>query len=155
LKGEALNRVRTTRVVSARELSRRMSSLLDEVESESAALVVIRYGRPAAMLVPFREAAERPQLPRITDIVSPPSMEFPDEDDEQLELGDDQRIVMLGLAHCAYLHWTPSQADLSASRLAVALGLLENKRLIERKLGGSWHLTPRGERLARKLDSDV
>ena len=147
--------VRKTRAVSARELSRRMASLLDEVEAESSALVVVRYGRPAAMLVPFRETVERPQLPRITEIGSSPAMEDRDEDDDQIELNDDNRTVVLGVARCPYRHWTPSQADLPVSRLAVALSRLELVGLIERGGGPSWHLTARGERLARKLDSET
>ena len=150
-----MDRVRTTRAVSARELARRMSSLLDEVESESSALVVIRYGRPAAMLVPFREVAVRPRLPRVADIGSTSSIDGPAEDDRQLELSDDQKTVVLGIARCTYLHWTLSQADLPVSRLAVSLTRLESMRLIERGPGASWRLTPGGERLARKLDSEA
>ena len=131
-----------------------MASLLDEVESDNSALVVVRYGRPAAMLVPFRETVERPQLPRIAEIGTLPAIEDSD-DEERLELDDDQRTVVLGVARCAYLHWTPSQAGLPASRLAVALSRLELARLIERGVGASWHLTARGERLARKLDSEA
>jgi antitoxin (DNA-binding transcriptional repressor) of toxin-antitoxin stability system len=144
-----------TRVVSARELSRRMSSILDEVESEGSALVVIRYGRPAAMLIPFRESAERPQLPRIADIGA--TSEVLETESEQLvlaELGDDHRCILLGIARCRYLHWTPGQSDLPASRLAIALSSLEIRRVIARGSGGSWTLTPVGERLARRLDSE-
>jgi len=146
--------VRKTRAVSARELSRRMASLLDEVESESSALVVVRYGRPAAMLVPFRETVERPQLPRIAEIGSSPAIKEGNEVDEQIELNDDNRTVVLGVARCPYLHWKPSQTELPASRLAVALSRLELMGLIERGVGASWHLTASGERLARKLDSE-
>jgi antitoxin (DNA-binding transcriptional repressor) of toxin-antitoxin stability system len=146
--------VRTTRVVSARELSRRMASILDQVESERSALVVIRYGRPAAMLIPFRESAERPQLPRIADIGT--ASEVLETESEQLglaELGDDHRSIMRGISRCPHLHWTPGQSDLPASRLAIALGSLEIRGVIERGRGGSWSLTPSGERLARRLDS--
>lgn len=146
--------VRSTRAVTARELSRRMSSLLDEIESERCALVVIRYGRPSAMLVPFRESAERTTLPRITDLVPMLTTEEIEEEEPDVELSEDQTLAILSIAHCRFLHWKPGQLDLPASRLAVALTKLELGGLAERGPGGSWRLTRPGERVARRLDSE-
>ena len=146
---------RATRNVSARELSRRLSNLLDEVESDGTALVVIRYGRPAAILVPFQEVAERPKLPRIADLGKgpSPSSDVEVEEIDESELDDAQRRVVLDVSRCTSLHWTPGQADLPVRELLPALSRLETCGILERGPGAARRLTSKGERLARRLDS--
>ncbi|MFY9586026.1 MAG: hypothetical protein WAT66_01080, partial [Actinomycetota bacterium] len=45
-----------------------MSQLLDEIDREESSVLIVRYGRPAAMLVPFEESAQALTLPRISDL---------------------------------------------------------------------------------------
>jgi antitoxin (DNA-binding transcriptional repressor) of toxin-antitoxin stability system len=149
----------TTRNVSSRELSRRTSHLLDEIESHGSALVVIRYGRPSAVLVPFEDVAARPVLPRLSDLGGEltlwPLSDDNDEDLDDIELDEHQRRVLVEVDRCTLLHWTPSQSDLQAGELAIALAGLEISGLLERGPGASWRLTRRGERVVRGLDSET
>jgi prevent-host-death family protein len=55
---------RKTRAVSTREAQRHLSQLLDEIDREESVVLIVRYGRPAAMLIPFEETAQSLSLPR-------------------------------------------------------------------------------------------
>jgi antitoxin (DNA-binding transcriptional repressor) of toxin-antitoxin stability system len=130
-----------TRNVSARDLSRRTSRLLDEIEADGSALVVIRYGRPAAVLVPFEDVAARPQLPRISELAGEITLwPISEEEVADIELDPQQRAILLGVSGCTLLHWTPSQIDMQVS---------------ERGPGASWELTRKGERVVARLDSEA
>jgi antitoxin (DNA-binding transcriptional repressor) of toxin-antitoxin stability system len=147
---------RKTRVVSARELSRRMATLLDEMESEEVALIVMRYGRPSAMFVPFEETGRAPKLPRISEVTQL-SIEEDVSDDGlgDVHLSPDQEWILRDIAHCLDLSWSLDRLyddrSKASARLA-AVTRLEIAGLVERG-GGGVRLTRKGSRLARKLDS--
>ena len=148
---------RRTRAVSARELSRRMASLLDEMESDEVALVVMRYGRPSAMLVPFEEVGGAPTLPRISDVSGQIPIEETVRDDDlgDVQLSSDQEWILLDIARCADLTWSMDRlyGDRSkAPGLLAALTRLELAGLVERDWDGIRH-TRKGSRLVRRLDS--
>ena len=147
---------RRTRVVSARELSRRMARLLDEIESEESAFVIVRYGRPSAMLVPFEEVAGRPKLPRLADAGTFPAQDDeggPDEGLDQIDLDDRQSRILLDMLHCDDLNWTPARIDGPPMAVLEAVACLELSGLAKRGAGSSMHLTRKGSRVARRLDS--
>jgi hypothetical protein len=132
-----------------------MWSLLDEMEADEIALVVLRYGRPAAMFIPFEENAMAPKMPRIGDIgnLTAPEEEEPDVDD--VELDPDQEHVLLDIARCGESPWRTDRLynDRSkANALLAALTRLELSHLVERTLYGA-HLTRKGRRVAARLDS--
>ena len=146
---------KATRNVTSRELSRRTSDLLDEIESNGSALVVIRYGRPCAVVVPFEDVSARPTLPRLSDLGGELSAWPKPSEDTDVELDEDQIGLVREIATCALLHWTPSQSDLPARRLIMALSNLEISGIVERGPGASRRLTARGERIASGLDSEA
>ena len=149
--------VRKTRAVSARELSRRMASLLDEMESDEVALIVMRYGRPSAILVPFEEVGGAQKMPRLSDVAGTVEENEHNRGDDPLDvpLDPDQEWVLLDIAHCPHLNWSMNRVydDLSrkTARL-VAFSRLELAGLVERDLSDI-RLTCKGRRLARRLDS--
>ncbi|MGH2726963.1 MAG: type II toxin-antitoxin system Phd/YefM family antitoxin, partial [Actinomycetota bacterium] len=51
-----------TRNASARELARRTSALLDEIDEKGTAIVIVRFGRPAALLVPLEQTRQHRQV---------------------------------------------------------------------------------------------
>ena len=145
-----------TRVVSARALSRQWSSLLDEIEREGSALIVVRYGRPSAVVLPFEETRRALKLPRISDLEGLSFIGEPEVDVglEDFALDEPQISIILGIAHCPYLNWTASQARLPAPVTAMSLTRLEHGGLIERSSGAAWRLTRAGTQIAVKLDSN-
>jgi antitoxin (DNA-binding transcriptional repressor) of toxin-antitoxin stability system len=153
---------RSTRAVSARELSRRMAKLLDEIEADGSALVVVRYGRPSAMVVPFEESADVLKLPRLGDVAAGVGTDRPVEDDPQAEEDALARVrqsellprLLRDIADPQDGRWTPQDSDTPPLELNLALGGLELDGLIERGPGAIRLLTRRGERvLARLLNS--
>jgi antitoxin (DNA-binding transcriptional repressor) of toxin-antitoxin stability system len=142
--------------VSSRDLSRHTSRLLDEIEAAGSALVVIRYGRPTAVLVPFEDVAARPQLPRISELGGEITLwPIPEDELDDVELSEHQRAILVGVARCTLLYWTPSQIDMQVRDRAVALGKLEVAGLLQRGPGASWELTRKGELIAARLDSEA
>jgi antitoxin (DNA-binding transcriptional repressor) of toxin-antitoxin stability system len=151
------NVARKTLAVSARELSRRMSRILDDIQSEGTARIVIRYGRPSAALIPFDEMQGAPRLPRYVDVLKG-SLETVDDFDEAsldgLELTDSARSILLDIRDCTDLCWTPSRmtATMNVTEIAVAFSELELGGLGERD-GWAWSLTRKGEALTARLHS--
>lgn len=147
---------RKTRAVSARELSRRMASLLDEMESEEMALIVVRYGRPAAMFVPFEESGDAIKLPRISELDrANEGLEEIGADEADVDLDPDQRYVLLDIERCDEASWHIDRLyrDRSqAGSLLAALTRLELEDLVERRFAGA-ALTRKGRRVAARLHS--
>ena len=139
-----------TRAVSARELSRRMADLIDEMETEGHALVVLRYGRPAALLVPIEPDVRRaPRRVSIEEIESAPDEEAID----LSQLRDDERRLLLAMAECHPDRYSPDQWVGPISAFSIAFTRLEMKRLVINK-HGRW-LTEQGERVAALLREDA
>ncbi len=145
---------RKTRVVSARELSRRMSVLLDEMAAEEMALIVLRYGRPTALFVPFEENAVAPTMPRVADIDGLTAPE-PEEDLDDVVLDPIHERILLDMLGCTDLAWRIGRMEHEKPIHAVhaALTRLELADLIEGRFAGSFELTRKGSRVARRLDS--
>ena len=135
-----------TRSVSARELSRRMADLMDEMETEGFGLVVLRYGRPAALLVPIEPSVRRaPRRVSIEKVESAPV----DEPIDLSRLGDDERRLLLAMADCLPERYSPDSWVGPISAFTVAFTHLEFEYLAVRD-GGHW-LTEKGERAAALL----
>jgi antitoxin (DNA-binding transcriptional repressor) of toxin-antitoxin stability system len=147
---------RKTRVVSTRELSRRMSSLLDEMEAEELALIVLRYGRPAAMFVPFEENAMTTKMPRVADLQGLAASEE-DEPIDDVVLDPIQREILLDMQRCTALTWRIGRVERlrPMSALLIALSRLELDGLVELHAHGGRSLTRKGRRVAAGLDSNA
>jgi hypothetical protein len=139
------------RAVSARELSRRMSQLLDEMHEQRLALLVLRYGRPEGLFIPINdensyrlvaEAVKRSEAP-------------PDIDGHLAKLDEKQRRVLADIAKEAPALWRINDASYEwpFSETLVAVGRLELAGLIER-LFGNFRTTSKGETVAAALDGD-
>jgi len=136
-----------------------MADLLDEIERHGSALVVLRYGRPSAMLVPFAENGQAPKLPRLVDLTlgeatSSSDDDLSDEEIAELGLADVHRRVLLSIATCTALLWKPSQCPMPARESLRTLGRLDILGLIDHGPGASYHLTTRGEAVVRRLNSE-
>jgi antitoxin (DNA-binding transcriptional repressor) of toxin-antitoxin stability system len=142
--------IKASRSVSLRELSRSMSSLVDEVEMNGSIIVLSRYGRMVAVLAPIPERA-------VLEFSGNEWPEFELEDTVEVrkdwaELTEEQRVV---LRHAADDH--PGDlyvggVKIPASPLAVALSTLELAGLVERTFTG-WKVTTAGLAATRWLDS--
>ena len=139
-----------TRAVSARELSRRMADLIDEMETEGHAFVVLRYGRPAALLVPIEPDVRRaPRRVSIEEVESAPDEEAID----LSQLRDDERGLLLAMAECHPDRYSPDRWVGPISAFSIAFTRLEMKRLVINK-HGRW-LTEQGERAAALLREET
>lgn len=138
-----------TRSVSARELSRRMADLIDEMETEGVALVVLRYGRPAALLVPLEPNVRR--APRRVSIekVEPEAV---DDAIDLSQLGVDERRLILEMAAGAPESYSPDRWGEPISAFCRAFTRLEFEGLAVNK-HGRW-LTEKGERIAALLRAE-
>lgn len=140
--------------MSTREAQRHLSQLLDEIDREESAVLIVRYGRPAAMLIPFEETGQAIKLPRISEL-SMGSNEDPAELEENIDLDADQQHVLLDIARCADVGWRMDRLYQDRSRpgaLLAALTRLELARLVECRFGGAI-LTRKGRGVAARLDS--
>ena len=136
-----------TRSVSARELSRRMADLIDEIETEGLALVILRYGRPAALLVPIEPNVRR--APRRTSIETIETAQHEEEIDLS-ELDDDQRRLLLAMLACAPERYSPDTWVGPIDSFSRAFVRLEMARFVEKNVAGRY-LTEKGERAAGLL----
>ncbi len=147
---------RKTRAVSTREAQRHLSQLLDEIDREESAVLIVRYGRPAAMLVPFEETGQVVKLPRISEIGLSSGEVVETDADDDVDLDADQTCVLLDMAHCTDVKWTLDRLYRDRSRanhLLVAVSRLELSGLVEREWHGGFNMSRKGRRVARRLDS--
>ena len=127
-----------TRNVTARDLSRRISQLLNEIEETGTALVVLRYGQPAAMLVPLEPKPTRTRRRVAIEQREEKPFEMP-----ELEPAD--RDMLAALAKCAPEPFRPNEVSTATTCVRLELnGLAESD-------GGNYWLTADGERVAAKL----
>jgi antitoxin (DNA-binding transcriptional repressor) of toxin-antitoxin stability system len=135
-----------TRSVSARELSRSMADLMDEMETEGFGLVVLRYGRPAALMVPIEPNVRR--APRRVSIekVAADAIE---ETVDVSALGDDERRLLLAMADRLPERYSPDSWVGPIAAFSIAFTNLEFEGMSVRD-GGHW-LTEKGERAASLL----
>ena len=155
---------RETRVVSMRDLSRRTASLLDQIEHQGSALVVVRYGRPAAVVVPFLEGAGVPKLPRVADFLGECAMgnghrgEQRDEELEGIELDENAVAVLKEIVDTPAGSWSLNDAAPRWGVTAVrrAIGKLDIECLVEPGAGSIYRASALGERyVERLLDSEA
>ncbi len=139
--------VSKTRNASARELSRRTSALLDEIEDQGIGVVVVRFGRPAALLVPL--GSKPPNAPRRVVIEESESTEI-DDPFEVPALRDDTRRLLLEMAERAPDFYRPDDWTGPIMQFCAAFTRLELEGLVEQDHGRRW-LTARGERVAADL----
>ena len=148
------------RFVSARALSRRMATLLDEIDSERLALIVLRHGRPAAMILPFQETEDAIRLPRFSSVatVAHESHERPEVGPEPAmdltDVEDDQRQILRDIAACPYNNWVPPDRGKDTIRQVMWLVRLELMGLIV-KNGPGYVLTIEGRAALRQLERDA
>jgi prevent-host-death family protein len=140
-----------TEWVSARELSRRTSELLDHVAA-GAAVMICRHGRPVAALSPLPGAPLRRAVARSPDQASNTKTPLTQEEEDQLHALDVVQRTVLGAMSdgCTPDQIAAKVKEHEPAEIAVALGRLEIARLIVKEFGG-YSLTIRGERLARAL----
>ena len=133
-----------TRNVTARDLSRRIAELLDEIEENGYGLVVLRYGRPAALLVPLEPKVRR--APRKISIEEREEGPF-----EMPELEERSRRLLVEMARCAPDSYSPDYWTGEAFEFCGAFIRLEMAGLAETSVGGRRWLTEKGEMVAAKL----
>ena len=148
---------RHTRIVSSRALARSTAALLDEIQSDGVALVIVRYDRPAALVIPYHEGVETPLLPRIAEIAAS-SRHEPSERSEAddaaldaLDLNETTLTVFREIAAPGERHWRLGDSDLPVRQQSIAASSLELDGLVERGAGSIYRLTLLGERLAERL----
>jgi antitoxin (DNA-binding transcriptional repressor) of toxin-antitoxin stability system len=144
-------KVSKTRNASARELSRRTADLLDEIEQQGIGLVVIRFGRPAALLVPLEpKVRTAPRRVVIEEAESPKT----DDPIEMPELRDDDRRLLLEMARCAPDPYCPDDWAGPIMAFCAAFTRLELEGLAQRDGSGRW-ITTQGERVADVVAGDA
>lgn len=140
-------KVSKTRNASARELSRRTADLLDEIEEEGVGVVIVRFGRPSALLVPL-EPKERSASRRV--IIEEGEAQEPDDPLEMPLLREVDRRLLLEMAERAPDPYSPEDWTGPIMAFCAAFTRLELERLVEQVGGGRW-LTAQGERVAAAL----
>jgi hypothetical protein len=132
------------RYVTARELGRGASQLLDEIERERCALVVTRFGRPAAIVLPFGDGRSALTTRRNPE---PQAAAAPDED--EVEITPIQATILDEVASRAPRPWIPSDPIGGFAEFAKALLDLQSEGLIAEGRTIGYEITSRGWRRAR------
>ena len=132
------------RRISSRYLGRNVAELLDEVERDGNSVLVIRYGRPSAMLSPVGdELAVRRPIPA------------PEEYAEEIAgLTEVERKLLLTLGDGEW-HPDPVHNVCEVTEGLLALSKLELKHLAARGVVGGYTITRLGARVARALVADT
>ena len=140
-----------SRWVSARELSRRTSELLDHVAGGTV-VKICRHGRPVAALSPLADAPVRQAITKTRDEESNTATHLTPEEEDQLgALDATQREVLAGLVDgCTADALAVRIKGHDPSAIAIALARLEIARLIVKDFSG-YSLTIRGARLASEV----
>ena len=137
-------KVSKTRNASARELSRRTGHLLDEIEEQGIGVVVVRFGRPAALLVALETKVRT--SPRRVVIEEAEALET-DDPVEMPSLREDARRLLLEMADRAPDPYHPDDWTGPVMEFCAAFTHLELEGLVEVSQGRRW-LTAQGERVA-------
>ena len=141
--------------VTVREMSRCAAALLDEVARSGQRIVISRYGRAAALLVPIEEDETVSGLRRL---FAAPRYQTWGEGDEKaaqesrMDIGaldDDQIGCLLAISDSAPEWWSPSSLE-ERCRVARELAELEWAGLVEGS-GGLHRLTERGQEVLAQL----
>lgn len=141
---EIVIRTGKTRTVSTRELSRRTAELMNEIDDEGHALVIVRFGRAVALLVPLER---KPRAMRVVTVE-----EREEEPVVMPELDDLQRSLLLRISAC---HPEPHRTSTWTGDIVPFLrsvGFLSLEGLIESD-GARQYLTANGERVVAKLSA--
>jgi antitoxin (DNA-binding transcriptional repressor) of toxin-antitoxin stability system len=128
------------RRISSRHLGRNIEAVLDEVEREGCSVLIIRYGRPSALLSPVGD-----------DIAVRGPIPAPDEYAEEIaDLTDIERRLLLTLVD-GECHADPAHNVCEAVEGLKALTKLEIKHFAARGPVGGYTITRLGARVARAL----
>jgi antitoxin (DNA-binding transcriptional repressor) of toxin-antitoxin stability system len=131
------------RRISSRYLGRNVAELLDEVERDGNSVIIIRYGRPSAMLSPVGD-----------DIAVRPPIPAPEEYAEEIaDLTDVERRLLLTLVDGEW-HPDPIHNVCEVTEGVLALTKLEMKQFVSRGPVGGYTITRLGARVARALVAD-
>jgi antitoxin (DNA-binding transcriptional repressor) of toxin-antitoxin stability system len=131
------NREAPTQNVTVTELSRNCAEVIDRVELQGRSLVVIRHRRRVALITPVAGDMT----------VSPTAEAVAVEDLPPIELTAEQHRVLRAIVDAGPGPTVPSRAAENAARLGAALGRLELKGLIEKRMYG-YSATARGRAAA-------
>jgi hypothetical protein len=128
------------RRISSRHLGRNVAAILDEVEREGCSVLIIRYGRPSAMLSAVGDgiAVRRPQ---------PGHEEYAEEIAGLTEV-ESKLLLVLGDGE---LHLDPLHNFCGVAEGVPALTKLELKQFATRGPVGGYTITRLGARVARAL----
>lgn len=146
---DAVSVFRPQRAVSARELSRRMAHILDEIHESGTAVSIVRYGRIVAVLAPCD--GERVGPARAWTAPYPPPT--PDAiDDPELDDVDRQLLRAILASPTREHHVNDGLPGREFRDGCIATSRLELMHLVER-VGNRVRLTKRGLLLASRLAS--
>src|SRR5437762_4134695 len=127
---------RRTRNVTVRDLSRNTRRLLDELEETDTSFVVLRYGRPAAIISTIPEGS--------LDERSGP--------DDLAELTAVQRMVLAAMCDGVPAEVVADRLPIAVTEALVAIAELELAGLVARDFG-SYRVTRSGAAAARREGS--
>ena len=131
------------RRISSRYLGRNIAELLDEVERDGNSVLIIRYGRPSALLSPVGDdIAVRGPIPGPEEYV-----------EEIADLRAVERRLLLTLTD-GEMHADPIHNVCELTEGLLALANLEMKQLATRGPVGGYTITRLGARVARALAAD-
>ena len=120
-----------------------MAQLLDEMETDGHGFIVLRYGRPCALIVPLEP--NRRHAARRVAIEEREQQHF-----EMPELDENQRLLLTAIAAGAPDPYHPDEWRGPVGDFATASVRLEIAGLVEQGSRGFW-LTADGEGAAAKL----
>ena len=131
--------------VTARDLSRRTSELLDAIR-EGEEIAVTRHGMPVALVIPYE-----PSRRRAPDSERSETIDWRTEL-EGLELSTLQERILTGIDSCLSLDRIAMNLAEDPTPVAIAVSGLEIARLSEKRLGG-YVATQEGRRVAAALEA--
>lgn len=108
--------------------------------------MIVRYGRPAALLVPLEQPIPRARRVKIEGFE--PDPQGPD---EETELDDDERLLLVAAAGCAPDSYDPDDWPRDIDTFMRTRMRLELAGLMERDGAGRYRLTSKEEVVASTL----
>lgn len=147
-KAQAIDVARMQRV-SATELSRRMSAFLDEIDSENTSFLVVRYGRPAAVILPFTGEGRLRRPDRGSDSRARATIDAAEVSEALDQLDNLQRRMLVDLVRDR-ASWRSGNYTRDGAVLARALGGMGLWGLTE-KIGVGTFPTPLGIKVAEEI----
>ncbi len=126
------------RRITLRHLARYPSKVVDEIEERREPILVLRYGRPVAIITPFGATSG-----------AAPSAE-PEEPEEMPELSATEQLALRAIADGGRWETFMAEHDVPIGAALAAMTGLELAGLVERTFAG-YRLTRRGMVVARRM----